>query len=37
MSLPSDTELAWAVLERIHGVGSGGFVRPNVELSGRCP
>jgi hypothetical protein len=30
LSRPSDTGLAWAVLERIHGVGSGGFVRPNV-------
>jgi hypothetical protein len=35
MSRPSDTGLAWAVLERIHGVGSGGFVRPNVKLSER--
>jgi hypothetical protein len=33
MSRPSDTELAWAVLERIHGVGSGEFVRPNVRAN----
>ena len=29
MSRPSDTGLAWAVLERIHGVGSG-CLGPNV-------